>query len=263
MNTRILLPCLLGLALGEEAPGVVAGGGAGRPVQPLALGQVVLDPGREGVALAQPPGPFQIVPQGVPQRPTVARPTPLEGEAQERVKMLDPQALQSQYLAALRQLLRALAQRRPLVVILDDIHWADPSSSDLLMNLLPLTAEAPLLNSPETLKMFNDGKAAVGYICWTQNVEGLARLRGQQRVALLDEPAQERIGGRRPGPLPGGPLERPREGLLVPRRLEAAAPPRLVEGEVAGGAEGEAEEGVGAAVRPDPRGELPGAHQRL
>jgi class 3 adenylate cyclase len=69
----------------------------------------------------------------------------LEGEAAERVKMLDPQALQSQYLAALRALLRALAQRRPLVAVLDDIHWADPSSTDLLIKLLPLTAEAPLL----------------------------------------------------------------------------------------------------------------------
>jgi DUF1680 family protein len=39
-----------------------------------------------------------------------------------------------------------------------------------------LLAEAPLMNSPATLKMFNDGKAAVGYICWTQNVEGLVRL---------------------------------------------------------------------------------------
>ena len=39
-----------------------------------------------------------------------------------------------------------------------------------------LLAEAPLLNSPSTLQRFNDGKAAVGYICWTQNVEGLTRL---------------------------------------------------------------------------------------
>jgi class 3 adenylate cyclase len=70
---------------------------------------------------------------------------PLEGEAGERIKLLDPQAVQNQYLAALRQLLRALAQRQPLVVILDDIHWADPSSTELLIKLLPLISEAPLL----------------------------------------------------------------------------------------------------------------------
>ncbi len=70
---------------------------------------------------------------------------PLDGEAEARIKMLDPQALQNQYLASLRQLLRALAQRQPLVVVLDDIHWADPSSTDLLTRLLPLISEAPIL----------------------------------------------------------------------------------------------------------------------
>jgi predicted ATPase len=69
----------------------------------------------------------------------------LDGEAQERVKQLDPQALQSQYLAALRQLIQALAARRPLVLIFDDIHWADPSSVELLIRLLPLASEAPVL----------------------------------------------------------------------------------------------------------------------
>jgi class 3 adenylate cyclase len=70
---------------------------------------------------------------------------PLEGEANERVKMLDPQTLQNQYLAALRQLLRSLAKRQPLVVVLDDVHWADPSSTDLLIKLLPLISEAALM----------------------------------------------------------------------------------------------------------------------
>jgi hypothetical protein len=70
---------------------------------------------------------------------------PLEGEAEERVKMLDPQAVQNQYLAALRFLLRALAQRQPLFIVLDDIHWADPSSTDLLIKLLPLISETALL----------------------------------------------------------------------------------------------------------------------
>jgi class 3 adenylate cyclase len=70
---------------------------------------------------------------------------PLDAEAEARIKMLEPQALQNQYLASLRQLLRALAQRQPLVLVLDDIHWADPSSTDLLTKLLTLTSEAPIL----------------------------------------------------------------------------------------------------------------------
>lgn len=69
----------------------------------------------------------------------------LEGAALERVKMLDPQALQAQYLASLRRLLRALAERQPTGIVFDDIHWADPSSTELLIKLLPLTAEASLL----------------------------------------------------------------------------------------------------------------------
>ena len=43
------------------------------------------------------------------------------------------------------RLLTALAARRPLCLLLEDIHWADPSSVELLKKLLPLTSEAPLL----------------------------------------------------------------------------------------------------------------------
>jgi class 3 adenylate cyclase len=69
----------------------------------------------------------------------------LTGAALDRVKALDPQALQAQYLAALRKLLPAVAARQPLALICDDIHWADPSSTELLVKLLPLTSEAPLM----------------------------------------------------------------------------------------------------------------------
>ncbi|HEX9012502.1 MAG TPA: AAA family ATPase, partial [Anaerolineaceae bacterium] len=70
---------------------------------------------------------------------------PLEGEASERVRLLDPQSLQARYLDSLSRLLRSFSVHGPLGIVLDDIHWADPSSVDLLIRLLPLTAEAPLL----------------------------------------------------------------------------------------------------------------------
>ena len=70
---------------------------------------------------------------------------PLDAEAAARIDMLEPQARQNQYLTSLRQLLRALSQRQPLVLVLDDIHWADPSSTDLLTKLLPLISEAPIM----------------------------------------------------------------------------------------------------------------------
>ena len=69
----------------------------------------------------------------------------LEGEALERVKPLDPQALQTQYLVALRKLVQAMTTRRPLVVVLEDLHWADPSSTELLVRLLPMVPTVPML----------------------------------------------------------------------------------------------------------------------
>jgi class 3 adenylate cyclase len=69
----------------------------------------------------------------------------LDGEALEIVKPLDPQALQTQYLAALRKLLQTLTSQRPLVVVLEDLHWADPSSTELLVRLLPMVSAAPML----------------------------------------------------------------------------------------------------------------------
>ncbi|MFN2227791.1 MAG: AAA family ATPase [Anaerolineae bacterium] len=69
----------------------------------------------------------------------------LEDDAAKQVGLLDPQALQGQYLAAVRRLVGALAARRPLVIVLEDLHWADPSSTDVLIKLLPLAAAARVL----------------------------------------------------------------------------------------------------------------------
>jgi predicted ATPase len=69
----------------------------------------------------------------------------LEPSAEEMVKMLDPQSLQTQYLGAIRQLLGAISARHPLILVLDDIHWADPSSIELLIKLVPMTFEAAVL----------------------------------------------------------------------------------------------------------------------
>lgn len=69
----------------------------------------------------------------------------LEGEALEQVRLLDAQALQTRYLEALQALLRALAEKDPLILVLDDVHWADPSSVEMLSRLLPLAREVPVL----------------------------------------------------------------------------------------------------------------------
>jgi class 3 adenylate cyclase len=69
----------------------------------------------------------------------------VEGPALEKVISQDPQSLQMGYLNALRQLLNALATQQPLMIVMEDIHWADPSSIELLIQLLALAKEAPLL----------------------------------------------------------------------------------------------------------------------
>jgi len=69
----------------------------------------------------------------------------LEPEESARLQVLDPQALQTQYVTALRRLLQSLSSQQPLVLVLEDLHWADPSSAELLIRLLPLASTSPLL----------------------------------------------------------------------------------------------------------------------
>lgn len=62
-----------------------------------------------------------------------------------RMQGLDPHALQARYSAAFEALLRVQSERGPLGLLLDDIHWADPSSVDLLAQLLPFVKEMPVI----------------------------------------------------------------------------------------------------------------------
>jgi tetratricopeptide (TPR) repeat protein len=46
---------------------------------------------------------------------------------------------------AVRKLLEASAEKRPLVVVLDDIHWAEPTLLDLIDHVADLSRDAPML----------------------------------------------------------------------------------------------------------------------
>lgn len=70
---------------------------------------------------------------------------PLAGEALQRIELLSPQMLQNQYRDALSSLLQACAVKQPLAMVLDDIHWADPASVELVTQLFPLVKSAPIL----------------------------------------------------------------------------------------------------------------------
>lgn len=70
---------------------------------------------------------------------------PLEGVWAKEVKDLSPQVRQKEILWAAREFLDAAARRCPLLIALDDLHWADEASLALVETLLAVTDQAPLL----------------------------------------------------------------------------------------------------------------------
>jgi class 3 adenylate cyclase/tetratricopeptide (TPR) repeat protein len=66
-------------------------------------------------------------------------------EYAERVKYLDGEAMGHQVFLASRRFFERLAQRQPLVLVFEDLHWADESSALLLEHLLPLVERVGLL----------------------------------------------------------------------------------------------------------------------
>jgi class 3 adenylate cyclase/tetratricopeptide (TPR) repeat protein len=63
----------------------------------------------------------------------------------ERVRFLQPPMLRGMVFQAVTGWLEALAAARPTVLFLDDLHWSDPTSLELLHTLMPLAERAPLL----------------------------------------------------------------------------------------------------------------------
>ena len=69
----------------------------------------------------------------------------IPGEDAERVRYLTPPQLRQGVYNAVCTYIETLASQNPLVVVLDDVHWIDPTSLDLMEQLLPLTERVPLL----------------------------------------------------------------------------------------------------------------------
>ena len=78
----------------------------------------------------------------------------LDEPMRSRIRQLDPQAIQAQYLSSMRSLMVGMANHQPMVVVIEDLHWSDPSSVSLLMRMLPAIHELPVLfclvSRPET-----------------------------------------------------------------------------------------------------------------
>src|SRR5207302_4459024 len=69
----------------------------------------------------------------------------LEAPDAARVSELSPEALQYRTFEVVRSLLGRLAADGPVVAALEDLHWADATSLQLVERLLSLTEEAAVL----------------------------------------------------------------------------------------------------------------------
>ncbi|HEY1334667.1 MAG TPA: AAA family ATPase, partial [Myxococcaceae bacterium] len=69
----------------------------------------------------------------------------LEPDAAARLADLSPEALQYRTFEVVRALFRRLAESGPVVVAVEDLHWADPTSVQLTESLLGLAEESAVL----------------------------------------------------------------------------------------------------------------------
>ena len=70
---------------------------------------------------------------------------PLSEEEEAHIHNLNTSELHHQYLISIRTILKKMTVEYPLVIILEDLQWADASSVDLLIDLLTLTSSNPVL----------------------------------------------------------------------------------------------------------------------
>jgi class 3 adenylate cyclase len=69
---------------------------------------------------------------------------PARGDEADRTAV-DPEFLQGRYVAAIHRLLREISSRGPVVIVCEDLHWADPASVEVARQLLPLSSQLPIL----------------------------------------------------------------------------------------------------------------------
>ncbi len=107
----------------------------------------------------------------------------LEPEHRAKVEGITPDTLRSRYVVSLIQLLRAMTKERPLVLVCEDIHWADPASVDLLSLILPMVHELALLEAATS----RVERAAPGWRLVTGAEQVFGESLAELRLAPLDE----------------------------------------------------------------------------
>jgi len=69
----------------------------------------------------------------------------LEGEYKDRLSDLHPEALKRRIFVLVSRLIQRLSEEKPVVLVLEDLHWADPTSIVLLKELFPTIEKNPIL----------------------------------------------------------------------------------------------------------------------
>jgi ABC-type oligopeptide transport system substrate-binding subunit/class 3 adenylate cyclase len=108
----------------------------------------------------------------------------LEPEAAGRLAELSPEALQYRTFEVVGALLRRLAEDGPVVVAIEDLHWADTTSIQLVERLLPITEEAAVLLA-FTLRLERDHPS------WEVKERAARQLPHRTRELLLESLADE------------------------------------------------------------------------
>ncbi len=89
----------------------------------------------------------------------------LDEEVAANLPLKDPQVLQQRTFLAVGQWLEALVAEQPVVMIFEDLHWADPSSVDIIQFLSTLTVYNPILmvcvTRPERESTFWNSKSQI------------------------------------------------------------------------------------------------------
>ncbi|MBI3784884.1 MAG: AAA family ATPase, partial [Deltaproteobacteria bacterium] len=111
------------------------------------------------------------------------------GLAAERLTGIEGEALEKLILKSTRQLLQAIAQRRPTVVVFEDLHWADQSSLNLLEWLLPLSSETALLFLHVFRPLFEETSERILRVCQ----ERLPERHTEIRLERLDAAQSARL----------------------------------------------------------------------
>lgn len=109
----------------------------------------------------------------------------------EKIKYLEAENLRRQVFYAIRQAVRAMARTRPLVFVIDDLHWADASTLEVLQYLIPLVEDSPILFLFVT--RLEEGERALDIRDWVRK-EYPSRYKEILLEPLTMEQSQEMLG---------------------------------------------------------------------